>query len=124
MFWHLYSKSKIINVCNLIFVGAGRSLTSAATTKNLLIRTKEERHSPGPDEAPPKTTRLDAEDQYDITRLENRHELVVDERGLPSEWSYEEQFKKVCLYFILFFVNLCPCVHRRRTNAYIYLICY
>lgn len=70
--------------------GVGRSLTSAATTGSILIRTKQERLSPGPDEPTAKTNSLDVENEYDLTRHE-----IEDERGFPPEWSYEEQFKKL-----------------------------
>jgi hypothetical protein len=59
-----------------------------------LIRAKEERLSPAPDGTAAKTNNLDVENDYDVARHENRHE-IADERGFPPEWSYEEQFKKV-----------------------------
>ena len=74
--------------------GVARSLASVATTGQILIHAKEERLSPSPDETSTNARSLDAENEYDGIRHENRHE-IADERGFPPEWSYEEQFKKL-----------------------------
>ncbi|XP_028411692.1 AT-rich interactive domain-containing protein 3C-like isoform X2 [Dendronephthya gigantea] len=75
--------------------GVGRSLTSSNAAAGLLIRTKEERLSPMPDENQGiRTKSLEVESDFDVERHQTRHE-VSDERGFPPEWSYEEQFKKL-----------------------------
>lgn len=82
--------------------GESRSFSIASTTSagGLLIRAKEERLSPGRDEKVAKTGSLDLENEYDLSRHENRHD-VADERGFPPEWSYEEQFKKVSYFSLI-----------------------
>lgn len=75
------------------FKGVTRSSANTTTTGSVIICTKEERLSPGPDDCTvSKTNSLDVENDFIM-----RHD-ISDDRGFPSEWSYEEQFKKVSSY--------------------------
>lgn len=86
----------VVNNYASFFTDDGRSVQTSKDSP--LTRTKQERLSPSdPNKDSVKVKKSLIENEYNLNRrvAEDGHDVSDDAGGFSTEWSYEEQFKKV-----------------------------